>query len=157
MRKDTVTYLFDANALIDAGERFYPDDVFPCVWLKLNEELGIARAVTIAAVLRELRDIDPLPAWRDRIITICTPHAYDETEVEVQTEYARLAREAVPGGALPSGLSDVDLFVLAVGGLRALPIVTRDREIRLSCDRGIVATRAIDPLAFLRERGWSFA
>lgn len=152
-----VRFLLDANAFIDMGERFYPEDVFACVWSQLLKELSQATAFTTKGVLTELKRVKPLPPWRANVISACDANAVDEGESAIQTIYARLAPEAQHGGALPAGLSAIDLFVLATGEYMQAPIVTRDAEITLSCDRGLVNTRALGPAEYFKELGWYFA
>jgi hypothetical protein len=47
-------YCFDSSALIEAWTRYYPPDVMPGLWLKLDELASSGRMLISSEVLDEL-------------------------------------------------------------------------------------------------------
>lgn len=59
----TVRYCIDTSSVIDAGERFYPIDIFPAFWDRLDDLILTGRLKAPQTLIDELKDKDD--AWRD--------------------------------------------------------------------------------------------
>ena len=59
----TVVYCIDTSTMIDAGERYYPIDVFPGFWDKLDTLIEAGRLKAPKTLLDELKDKDE--KWRE--------------------------------------------------------------------------------------------
>lgn len=145
------TYLFDTNAFVDLGERYYPEDVFGCLWTSMLTAIGGGTAVTCKKVIGELVNMPVVPRWRRTVQAACKARAVDESDSDVQRAFARLA-----GLAIPRSVGEVDRWVLAAAEARALPVVTRDGPITALCRNGLLSVRSLTPTDFFREVGWSF-
>ncbi|KAA9302204.1 DUF4411 family protein [Aerococcus sp. UMB8608] len=51
-------YLIDANILIDAGKKIYPQDVFPSYWTELPLKAKFAQSFMLTRVFNELQQGD---------------------------------------------------------------------------------------------------
>lgn len=57
-------YCFDSSALIEAWTRYYPQDVLPSFWQKLDELIKAKRMFVCEEVVREVEQQDDgLPDW----------------------------------------------------------------------------------------------
>jgi hypothetical protein len=92
-----------------------------------------------------------VPPWRRTVQAACKPRAVDESDVDVQKAFARLASLAIP-----RSVGEVDRWVLSAAEARGLPLVTRDGPITALCGTGLVTVRSLTPTNFFREVGWSF-
>jgi hypothetical protein len=145
------SYLFDANAFIDVGERFYPDDIFGCLWKNISQALTNGSVVTCKGVLGELKKAPIQLPWRQKIQMACQNSAINESDADIQKVFARLA-----GLSISKGVGNVDRWVLSAGEARSLPIVTRDGPMFEVARRGHSFARLLTPTDFFREVGWSF-
>jgi hypothetical protein len=99
-------YLFDTSAFVDVGERFYPGDVFPGVWVAMEEAMRAGVIITCKRVLGEVSNVTlPLPAWRQCILDGCKATAINEGDPDIQAVFARIAPLAVKHGVLSKNLS----------------------------------------------------
>ena len=59
-------YIIDANIFIDAGKKFYPNDIFPSFWERLSEPQLLDRTYMIRSVYNELiKGNDEVSFWVD--------------------------------------------------------------------------------------------
>jgi hypothetical protein len=142
-------YLFDANAFVDLGERYYPDDIFGCLWGLMLPALGSGLAVTSKMVLGELSKAPVVQPWRLTVQAACKAQALDEADADIQAEFKKLA-----GAAIPKKVGTVDRWILSAASARKLPLVTRDGPLTAIC--GVLSVRPLDPTGFFREVGWTF-
>ena len=56
-------YCIDTSTIIDAGERYYPIDIFPAFWEKLDGLIQAGRLKAPQTLIDELENKDD--AWRE--------------------------------------------------------------------------------------------
>ncbi len=58
-----IVYCIDSSTMIDAGERYYPSDIFSSFWDKLDGLVDEGRLKAPETLISELQEKDD--AWRD--------------------------------------------------------------------------------------------
>jgi hypothetical protein len=147
-------YLLDTNALIDIGERYYPQDIFGNLWALFLPAMASGDVRMTRGTLNELHR-GPADQWRTDVRTACLPHVVDEASGAVQGVFGRLAA-SVATDNLTRKLSQIDLLVLACGEAHTYPIVTADTRMRNACLRGHANAVPMFVAEMFREFGWVF-
>lgn len=115
-------YSVDTSAMIDGLERYYPPDVFPAVWVKVDELVDAGRFLISEEVYKEacVKDV-VTKAWceeREEKIVVSTDN-------EIAKEVGRITSSYYPQmAATGRGRDRADPFVVAVGAHRRLVVVT---------------------------------
>lgn len=151
-------YCIDTSALVDGWTRYYPPDVFPPLWSKLEEMIHGEQLAAPDEVLRELsKKEDDLFKWakkNDRLFVPLDATIQAATK-EVLAAFPRLVDSE-------RDRSIADPFVIAVARVRACCVVTGEKssgnpkrpKIPNVCDHFKV--RYINLLQFMREQKWQF-
>lgn len=113
-------YSFDTSAFLDVSSRWYPRDVFPTVWQRLDELIQAGKLVAVDEVLRELeRGDDDIFKWaKERNQAFhALDHDIQSAVQEVLSEFPKLVDSR-------TGKSFGDPFVVAHAKCRSLTVVT---------------------------------
>lgn len=154
------TYSIDTSALLDGLERYYPPDVFPALWGRVDGLIDEGRLFASEEVWEELQKRDEAgAAWMaPRRYRILVP-----TDAAVTSLVKELLRHPdhkllVMNG---KGRSRADPFVIAVAELRGAIVVTgevmgSERRPRIP---NVCEGRGIEWIPFLeiiKREGWTF-
>jgi hypothetical protein len=152
-----VSYCFDTSALLDAWIRWYPVDVFPSFWEKMDALVANGQIVSPDEIFAELeKKEDDLHAWvKSRRKMFCALDASTITQVrEILAVYPRLVDTQ-------KGRSQADPFVIAVAKIKGLTVVTGENfgtankpKIPFVCNE--LGIPSIGIVKFIRENGWNF-
>ena len=118
-----MTYSLDTSALLDARIRYYPPDVFPNLWERIDELIRKEGLIATEEVLRELeRRDDEVHAWaserREMFVAI------DE---EIQPYVADIMRDHPKLIDQRAGRYAADPFVIALAQMRECTVVTGEK------------------------------
>lgn len=151
-----MAFCFDTSAILDAWVRYYPRDVFPSIWEKMDQAATTGEIYFIDEVVSELqRKDDGIYEWvRAREMTIVSIDTDIQNQLSsVMKKYARLidTRKNRSGG---------DPWVIALALSRKQTIVTGEKP-STSLDRPKIPDVCndlripwIDVLQFFRCQGW---
>jgi hypothetical protein len=152
-------YCIDTSALVDGWTRYYPPDVFPQLWTKLEALVNDKRVVAPDEVLRELsKKEDDLFKWAKKNDTLFLPldSAIQAATQDILAVFPRLVDSE-------RDRSTADPFVIAVARVHTYCVVTGEKnsgnlkrpKIPNVCDHFNV--RYINMLQFMREQRWQFS
>ena len=151
-----MAFSLDTSGMIDAWGRYYPPDVFPTIWIKMDSAAGAGDILIIEEVVRELeRKDDGAHKWiKERETAIVAIDGEVQAHlVEIMRKYGRLvdSKKNKSGG---------DPWVIALARARRLTVVTGEKatgslikpHIPDVCkDLGVPCITVID---FFRKQGW---
>jgi hypothetical protein len=152
-----LAYCFDTSALLQCWARYYPVDVFPGLWDRLDGMIESGEIQCPDEVGREIaKKDDGLNEWvkaRPQLLVALD----DETQratAEVLSAFPELVKEL-------SGRNQADPFVVALARVNSLVVVSEEKggsqsrpRIPMVCARFEVA--CLDVVSFIRDRGWTF-
>jgi hypothetical protein len=151
-----VSYGIDTSGLIDGWVRYYPPEVFPCLWNRIDELIESGGLVASEEVYLEIqKQDDELAQWAKQRRKMFVP-ADDEIQIAVTGIMAT-------HGALvniKTGESGADPWVIALAQVRGLTVVSGEirRLPKLTipsvCDAK--AVRHLNFLDMIRDLGWHF-
>jgi hypothetical protein len=113
-------FCLDTSAFIDAWERYYPEDVFPGVWEKMNELVTAGKIVASDEVYKEIKKNTT------GVYTWAKTHKglFVATDVPIQKEVAKIMTQ-FPGLVDPRrSRSGADPMVIALAMTRSFTVVT---------------------------------
>lgn len=149
-------YCIDTSAMIDAGNRHYPSDLFPAFWEKMDGLAGAGRLKAPPMLVEELEKRDE--EWRkwvyDREAQIIVPPdaPFLDNMKNVVHTYTQL-------GADPERLTG-DPFFISLSLTKGMTLLTSERpnkgpvKIPRVCEA--VGVPTITLLNFMRQEGWRF-
>lgn len=152
-------YSVDTSALLDGWRRYYPPDVFPALWERLDGLIGLGHFRATEEVLEELkRKDDEIYAWAaERRESLFVP--LDEA---IQVEVAAILANHKKLVDTRQNRSAADPFVIALARLESCTVVTGERPTG-SSERpnipdvcGALGVRCIGLLELIRSEGWAF-
>jgi hypothetical protein len=150
-------FSIDTSALLDAWIRWYPPDVFPSFWERMEGLVEHEVVTATEEVLHELeRKDDDVFDWAKGRPKLFLP--FDEpiqiAAADVLSQFPRLVDQR-PGKHL------ADPFVIGVARVHGLAVVTGEQggtankpKIPFVCDH--YGIRCINVVEMIRELGWSF-
>jgi hypothetical protein len=152
-------YSADTSALIDGLQRYYPEEHFPALWIRVDELISDGRLYISEEVWEEVQKKDAVAkAWceprKDSLIVPTDPAVAQEVQ-RVLIGHERLVMNL-------KGRNRADPFVIAVASLRGAIVVTGEGsdgtasrpKIPYVCqEMGIECVRLLDVIRF---EGWSF-
>jgi predicted nucleic acid-binding protein len=153
-----MAYCFDTSVLVECWSRSYPPDVFPGLWLELDELVTRQEVLCPDEVRVELaRQEDELFKWID-----ARPHMFVPLDDAIQRATSEaLARHPLLMKATKNR-NGADPFVIATARVKGLTVVTEEKggttnkpKIPSVCQA--VGVPCVNVLSFLRDQGWSFA
>lgn len=150
-------YCFDTSVLIECWSRSYPPDVFPGLWIKLDDLIAQQEVLCADEVRIELeRQEDDLAAWIN-----ARPHLFIPLDEAIQRATSEvLARHPLLMKATKNR-NGADPFVIATAQVRGLTVVTEEQggtEAKPKIPSVCAALRVpcVNVLSFIRDHGWSF-
>ena len=153
-----MAYCIDTSAILDGWVRYYPRDVFPTLWDKLEDMIAGGRLIAPDEVLKELsKNDDDLHAWARLQDGLFCP-----LEDDIQIATAEIL------GAFPKLVNNernrsiADPFVIAVAKVRGLSVVTGEKrkgnparpKIPDVCDA--YGIKSLTLLELMKSEGWKF-
>ncbi|MQA73783.1 MAG: DUF4411 family protein [Solirubrobacterales bacterium] len=150
-------YTFDTSAFLQCWARFYPRDVFPGLWERLEGMLDRGEIVCPDEVLNELgKQEDDLYNWlkTKKGVFLELDEPIQDAASEVLSDHPFIAKEF-------ARRTHADPFVIAVAKVHGLAVVTQEDRgttnkprIPFVCDD--LGIPCIDVIGFIREVGWRF-
>src|SRR5260370_23627385 len=113
-------YCVDTSAWLDGWQRYYPQDVFPSLWAKLDTTIDAGEIISSEEVYVELeRKADDLHEWfkRRKYLLVSLDEAIQTRALTLLSEYPRLVDTL-------RGRSKADPFVIATAIERSAGVVT---------------------------------
>ncbi len=152
-----MAYCFDTSALIECWSRSYPPDVFPGLWLKLDEQIAQQKLLCADEVRVELeRQEDDLAQWIKVRPQLFVPldNAIQRATSEVLARHPLLMKAT-------KNRNGADPFVIATAQARGLTVVTEekggtDTKPKIPSVCAALRVPCINVLSFIRTQGWSF-
>lgn len=153
-----MAYLFDTNIWIDLDWRKIPRDLFPGLWLKVEEEIAGDRIFVVDLVFDEIhatqKDDDRLAPWMTAMRKKKPTFVLDSTE-EVQ----KIARLLINAHKIKS---NADPFLVAAGKKYGYTIVSAENRMKPIekpkipnlCDQ--LGVPCMTLLEFIKANGWVF-
>jgi hypothetical protein len=115
-----VSYSIDTSALLDGWVRYYPPEVFPCLWNRIDTLIDAGLLVASEEVNGEIqKKQDELAEWAKHRKMLFVP-ADDETQI-VLTEIMATHGDLVN---IKTGGSGADPWVIALARVRGLTVVS---------------------------------
>jgi len=151
-----LTYSIDTSALLDGWQRYYPPDVFPGLWKRIDELIEAGELVATEEVLIELeKKDDELLKWAKERESMFVPLDYD-----IQAAAAAILRDHPMLLNAKKNRSAADPFVIAVAKCYGCCVVTGETpsnkiekpKIPDVCE--VLGIRWIRLLDLFREQGW---
>jgi hypothetical protein len=153
-------YSIDTSAILDGWRRYYPRDVFPVVWMRLEGliEEGDLQASHEVLIELEKRD-DEVHAWaKDR-----KEGMFVQIDDEQQVCVASILKDHEKLVDTRRNRSAADPFVIALAEVTGCAVVTGEKGTG-SLDRPNIpdvckvrGVRCLGLLELFREQGWRFA
>lgn len=151
-------YSLDTSAILDGWNRYYPPDVVPGLWEKIEAMVDEGHLIASEEVLRELsKKDDGAYSWAKRQSGLFVP-----TDAAVQLEVRSILKTHQRLIDTRKNRSGADPFVIAVAKVYGCKVVTGERpnnhpqkpHIPDVCnDMGLIW---MDILQLCREQEWSF-
>ena len=134
-------FLFDANSIINMGQRHYPIDMFSSLWNHFNSHIDLGMVVISDGVIAEIKDkIDDVHAnrnlWRNDLIT----HASNSKPIKhgnYQLEFAEIAnkcnsddtyRGQRADSSVAKFLSKADVWLISIAQKEDFILVSEENE-----------------------------
>lgn len=152
-------YSLDTSALIDWMERFYPEDCFPTVRIKIDGVIADRRFLISDEVWEEIQKRDAVvKAWcQSRLTAILVP-----TDRRIVTAVQRILAKYPRLTMSLKGRNRADPFVVAVAMVRDAIVITgeantgTDARPRIPYVCNELKVPCTSFLELIRTEGWSF-
>ncbi len=152
-----MAYCFDTSVLIECWSRSYPPDIFPGLWLKLDELITQQEVLCPDEVRVELaRQEDDLANWINT-----RPHLFVPLDDAIQRATSEVLAQHPLLMKATKNRNGADPFVIATAQVRKLTVVTEEKggtdtkpKIPSVCEA--LNVPCVNVLSFLRDQGWSF-
>ena len=155
-------YCIDTSALIDLWRRFYPPDVFPSLWQKIEKLISQGWLIAPREVLKELEQKDDeLLKWAKERKKIFRKLDYDQINKmrDILRRFPNLVDEN-------KTIPEADPFVIALALSKGWTVITSERPANLQANPTArpkipdVCThygmKCINLIEFFREQKWEF-
>jgi Domain of unknown function (DUF4411) len=149
-------FSLDTSALLDAWVRYYPPDVFPTIWERIDEASRDGRIYVVEEVVTELkRKDDGIYEWvREReSMIVSIDEQLQLAVVEVMGKYPKLVDTR-------KNRSGCDPWVIGLAMSRGLTLVTAEKpggtlsRPRIPDVCTGLEIPCIDVIEFFRRQGW---
>ncbi len=153
-----MAYCFDTSVLIECWSRSYPPDVFPGLWLKLDELITGQKVLCPHEVRIELaKQEDDLAKWIS-----ARPHMFVPLDDDIQRATSEVLAQHPLLMKATKNRNGADPFVIATARVRSLTVVTEEKggtetKPKIPSVCGALGVPCVNVLSFLRDQGWSFA
>jgi Domain of unknown function (DUF4411) len=151
-----MSFSLDSSALLDAWARYYPIDVFPTVWVKMDEAARQGRIFVVDEVVSELKKKDDgIYEWikdRERII-VPIDEEIQRALSHIMGKYPRLVDTR-------KNRSGCDPWVIGLASARGLTVVTAEKpsgnltKPKIPDVCGDLGVPCVEVIAFFRKQGW---
>ena len=152
-------YCIDTSALLDAWVRWYPQEMFPSLWVEMDALIEDGRLISSEEVLRELerKEGDTLYAWaRER------EHVFLPLDDDIQASAAEIMADHPRLVDGRTGKSFADPWVIATAQRNGSIVVTGEKATG-ALDRPKIPdvcrarkTRSIGFVELIRLEKWRF-
>ncbi|HXM94210.1 MAG TPA: DUF4411 family protein [Candidatus Dormibacteraeota bacterium] len=151
-----MAFCFDTSAILDAWVRHYPPDVFPTIWVRMDQAVTLGQIFVIDEVVVELkRKDDGIHKWvgdRDSMIV--------SIDDDVQTKLVQIMATFPRLVDTKKNRSGCDPWVIALAQARGFSVVTAEKasgslakpKIPDICSE--LAVPCLDVVEFFRKQGW---
>jgi hypothetical protein len=152
-------YCIDSSSFIDAGERYYPQDIFPAFWDKLEQLLDAGRLKAPITLLEELqRKDDDWRQWvyerEDKLIVPPDAAMFDAVR-DVVAQYQLQNSHQFNPDKLTG-----DPFFIALAKCKGMTLITtelsRPGGFRIPAICRPLGVDTITLLNMIRQEGWRF-
>ena len=151
-------YSIDTSALLDGWKRYYPPDVMPGVWSRLDDLIADGSLRATEEVLIELdRKDDDVYQWAKK-----RPDLFVPVDDQIQIAVTGILAEHEKLLDTRSGRSAADPFVVALAQIEECTVITGERRTR-NADRPNIPDvcdaldiPCITLLDLMRAEGWTF-
>ncbi len=143
--------------LIECWSRSYPPDVFPGLWIKLDELITQQEVLCPDEVRVELeRQEDDLAKWIN-----ARPHLFVPLDDAIQRATSEVLAQHPLLMKATKNRNGADPFVIATAQVRSLTVVTEEKggtDTKPKIPSVCTALRVpcVNALSFIRNQGWSF-
>lgn len=153
-------YSIDTNALINCWRRKYPRDVFPGLWIKIEELVHEGVLIACEEVFYELEKVDN----EDTLLQWARSNRKMFVSVDEELQLAVRAILSSHSGIIniKKNQSGADPFVIALAKVHNGTVIT-DEHMSNNPDRPKIPNvckalgiRSLTVLEFIKEQGWSF-
>jgi hypothetical protein len=149
-------YCIDTSTIIDAGERYYPIDIFPAFWDRLDELIKSGRLKAPQTLIDELEGKDEV--WREWVYTRRDLMIWpiDDAIQSAMTRVMPIYAKAVTNLNSIKG----DPFFIAASMAKSATLITSEKIVRGNikipriCDQ--VGVKWSPMLDVVRSEGWRF-
>jgi hypothetical protein len=158
-----VTYVLDADALIESKKRWYAFDICPAYWDWLDQQFQSGAVCSVEKVLEEIRrGGDDLSTWCDaRSQYFCSPNSADLSAMARVAAWATNHQHYVQAAAttfLSAGDSYVVAHAIAIGGTVVTLEQSRNQMTKIkvpdACNE--LGVPVMTPFDMLRQTGTTF-
>ena len=152
-----MAYCFDTSVLIECWSRSYPPDVFPGLWVKLDELITQQEVLCPDEVRVELeRQEDDLAKWIN-----ARPHLFVPLDDAIQRATSEVLAQHPLLMKATKNRNGADPFVIATAQVRSLTVVTEeqggtDTKPKIPSVCATLRVPCVNVLSFIRNQGWSF-
>lgn len=151
-----MAFCFDTSAILDAWVRYYPPDVFPTIWVRMDQAATTGQIFVIDEVVTELKHKDDgIHKWIDSRESMIVPidDGIQSYLVGIMTRYPKLVDTR-------RSRSGCDPWVIALARARGFSVVTAEKasgnltrpKIPDVCKD--LAVPCIEVVEFFRKQGW---
>lgn len=154
-----MSYCIDTSAILDLWDRWYPPDVFPSVWERIDDLIGNDKLIAPEDVRIELSKIDDdLFAWAQNRDQMFAP-----LDMPTQEAVRKIIKQFRGLAAERKGKQRADVFVVALAQIRGRIVVTGElpdvdpvnpRKMPDVCDA--LSIESMNITQVFREEGWTF-
>lgn len=151
-------YSIDTSAILDGWVRFYPQKVFPKLWIKLDELINVGVLRATEEVFHDLeRKEDEVYNWAKN-----RPQLFVPIDTEIQLVVSNILKDYERLVDTKKGRSSSDPFVIALAKIYKACVVTgelpstRTNEYKIPDVCRALGIRCINLLGLMKEQGWVF-
>jgi Domain of unknown function (DUF4411) len=151
-----MSFSLDTSAVLDAWVRYYPIDVFPTLWEKIDEASRDGRIYVVDEVVSELkRKDDGIYEWVRKRESMIVPidEGIQRVVVEIMEKYPKLVDTR-------KNRSGCDPWVIGLAKVRGLTLVTAEKpggtlsRPRIPDVCAGLGIPCVDVIEFFRRQGW---
>ena len=151
-------YSIDTSAILECWVRWYPPDVFPSLWTKIDQLIDDGVLIASDEVKEELsKKDDEVFDWAKKRSRMFVPLTTEiqKAAAEILSKFDRLVDSR-------KDRSEADAFVIALAKVENCSVVTAERHSGTATRPRIpnvceyYGIRCVNILQFIREQGWRF-
>lgn len=154
-------YSIDTSALIDLWRRYYPPDIFPSLWKKLEDLVSKGSLIATHKVYEELKKYFDM---NDELLKWVKKHKkmFRNLDNDQLTHLSEIIKHYPEFVDSDKTLPEADPFVIALAKSKGWTVVTSERpanpggrlKIPDVCEKCNI--KSVSIIEFFREQGWNF-